>query len=186
MRVLSNNQDVEGLLARDHRSLDFLLQEVIAAFDDNNASGVLARLDLLWARLAMHIRAENLHLFSVTLKAIDNSEGVDETEVREVIERLQIDHDFFMNKLATAVKLMRKSIAEDVQTAAESLEPVRRIVSEVVTRLETHNQLEEELVYGLPAKLLAPNEVSELAASIRHELEKLPPRFAKGGEFTST
>jgi hemerythrin-like domain-containing protein len=172
----------EQLLAEDHHALDKLLNALVAAIDENDLATTFARLDLFWARLAMHIRAENLRLFPALLKAVDNdpddqgTRNLDPMVARQAIDRLHSDHDFFMGELAAAVKIMRESMPISTREN-ETLDQVRQIVVAVNKRLESHNQLEEELVYRLPAKLLSTDEQSELAASIRRELENLPPRF---------
>lgn len=61
------------LLVNDHAELDLLLRGLPAEFDRGAARDVLAKLDLAWARLAVHIRAEHLHLFPALLKAADRS-----------------------------------------------------------------------------------------------------------------
>jgi hypothetical protein len=59
------------LLAHDHSELDGLLDAACSAL----AAGALERsfetVDVFWARLAMHIRAEHLHLFPTVLQAVD-------------------------------------------------------------------------------------------------------------------
>lgn len=176
---LPEEQNVEELLAADHRALDVLLRELIADFYVSDASATFSRLDLFWARLAMHIRAENLHLFPAILDAGDDKfGGQDSVEAREALDKLRRDHDFFMHELAEAVNVMRAFMKSDTQmNAVEQLQPVREIVIRVAERLEAHNRLEEGLVYRLPETLLEPARQSELAAEVRRELENLPPRF---------
>ena len=172
-------QDVEELLAADHRALDLLLKELIADFHISEVSTTFSRLDLFWARLAMHIRAENLHLFPAILEAVeDKSGGQNSAEAREALDKLRRDHDFLMHELANAVNVMRDFMKADHQSnALEQLQPVREIIIRVTERLEAHNRLEEGLVYRLPERLLAPAQQFELAAEVRRELENLPPRF---------
>lgn len=179
----------QQLLAEDHEALDTLLRALLTAIDQGDSTTIFARLDLFWALLAVHIRAENLCLFPAILNAIHNklsaseSRGVDAMQARQAINRLRSDHDFFMHELAEAVKIIREpTVVNDRRNETETVNQVRQIVAVVNNRLESHNQLEEELVYRLPEKILSMDEQSEVAASIRRELDNLPPRFAKSWE----
>ncbi len=178
------SQNAEGLLAEDHEELDKLLRALLRALDEGDAATAFARLDLLWARLAMHIRAENLHLFPTILKAVDDNLGEREdkilssAEACETINKLRTDHDFFMHQLASAVKIMREILATNSRNSKARLDDVRQIISAVNERLKWHNRVEEELVYGLPASLLEPAEEAALEVQILGELENLPPRFS--------
>jgi iron-sulfur cluster repair protein YtfE (RIC family) len=177
------SQSAERLLAEDHEALDKLLTALLAALDEGDAAKAFARLDLFWARLAMHIRAEHLHLFPGILEALDGGtlKGGDETltsaEAREAIAQLHDDHDFFMHELAGAIKLMRDCRTTGGGDPASKIEGVRQTLATVRNRLEAHNKLEEELVYRLPAKLFGPEEQNALGVEIRDELKNLPPRF---------
>jgi hypothetical protein len=182
--ALSNLAGTERLLAADHAELDELSRGLRANLDRGDAAGAFATLDLFWARLAMHIRAENLHLFPAILAALAHAaEGrADLTpapgEVREAVAQLRGDHDFFMHELARAVNMMREVLptSEGGQTLAV-VRDVGRIMRAVEERLAGHNSLEEEFVYGLPAVLLSAAGQAALAARVEHELTNLPPRF---------
>ena len=181
MSPTKNSQSAEGLLARDHEALDKLLNALLAALDKRDAPTAFAHLDLFWARLAMHIRAEHLHLFPAILTALrgDNFGHVEistPAEARETIAQLHRDHDFFMHELAVAIKVMRNEITAGVDVA-NHIEGVRQVITTVRDRLEVHNKLEEGIVYRLPARLFEPVERVALARQIRGELENLPPRF---------
>ena len=63
------------LLADDHSAVDKLLLSVRAALEAQDASRSHAALDLFWARLAVHIRAEHLHLFPAVLQRIINNQN---------------------------------------------------------------------------------------------------------------
>jgi hypothetical protein len=177
------SQGAEGLLSEDHEALDKLLSALLAALDQRDAAKAFARLDLFWARLAMHIRGEHVHLFPAILRALhgDTGKRADETpstaEAREAIARLRRDHDFFMHELARAIKAMRDRRTTARGDSAIKIESVRQTIATLRNRLEAHNKLEEELVYRLPAKLLEPEEQTALAVQIRDELKNLPPRF---------
>jgi hypothetical protein len=54
-----------SVLAHDHSEIDTLTRDLLAALEEGDKLQVdklqvFARLDLLWARLAVHIRAEHL------------------------------------------------------------------------------------------------------------------------------
>jgi iron-sulfur cluster repair protein YtfE (RIC family) len=177
------SQNAEGLLAEDHEALGKLLHDLLAALGQADEPAALKRLDLFWARLAMHIRGEHLHLFPAILSAFDGdtSELADETptvsEAREAIAQLHSDHDFFMHQLADAIKIMRDCRAAGGGDSTSAIESVRQIIATVRDRLEVHNKLEEDMVYRWPARLLEPAEQTALEVEIRGELKNLPPRF---------
>lgn len=195
MKVLggtkSNNppareQTAEELLTQDHNALDHLLQTLTKYFDVSDAATTCARLDLFWARLAMHIRAENLHVFPSILNALDANPDAQEnsmtnrSELTEALAVLRRDHEFFMLELARAVTRMRDCVSAD-QPSGTSKSPseVSRTIGEIAERLNLHNKLEEELIYRLPERLISSTHQQELAANVRRELENLPPRFAR-------
>jgi hypothetical protein len=178
-------QSAEELLAEDHEALAELLSALLAEFAERDAPAAFAHLDLFWARLAMHIRAEHLHLFPAILGALPGDPGKcadgtpSTTKAREAIAQLRSDHDFFMHELARAVKIMREFPTQNGSSnEAEVLDNVRQIISAVNDRLKLHNTLEEELVYRLPEKLLEVADQSALEVQIRDELKNLPPRFS--------
>jgi hypothetical protein len=184
MTKSSNTWGPERLLAEDHEALGELLRVLLTRLDEGDAAAAFPHLDLFWARLAMHIRAENLHLFPAILNApaldAKGCEGatLSPEEARGAIARLRSDHDFFMHELARAVSTVRELMASPGdETKTERLPGVRQIISAVSVRLEAHNVLEEEQVYRLPASLLTSAEQSALAARMRREIENLPPRF---------
>src|SRR5260370_32958457 len=103
---------VESLLEDDHASLNQLLIELDAELIKPDINRAFELLDLFWARLAVHIRAENLHLFPALANADpllfngrDNLPTFDEAQ--NVIRRLRLDHDFFMSELALTIKSSR-------------------------------------------------------------------------------
>ena len=180
-----NTQRLERLLAGDHAELDELLRALDDALAGGDAAAAFARLDLFWARLAMHIRAENLHLFPTILAALaDESEKFERltsalSEARANIAQLRVDHDFFMHELARAVKVLRDLIrTPGDECALNVVRDVSQSISVLAARLAAHNRLEEERVYRLPAILLGAAEQAELAANVERELGKLPPRFS--------
>lgn len=182
MSSSEQSQKAEALLANDHVELDGLLHALLETLDEGDREAGFARLDLFWARLAMHIRAEHLHLFPAILDASDSGRlkgsAPSSIEAREAIDKLRDDHDFFMEELAGAVKTMRELLAEASSRSSEGrFVEVRRVVLSLKERLESHNRLEEETVYPLTALILEAAEQSTLATKMRGEIENLPPRF---------
>jgi hypothetical protein len=174
------------LLAHDHSELDAALAALVAALAEGDAARSLERLDLFWARLAVHIRAENIHLFPVLLRAAEASRGSapaagapEPKEIRNLVAQLRDDHDFFMRELTAAAKQLR-ALSRSGQPGG--LREVREKIGAVSRRLDTHNALEESQVYRWAAFLLNLPAQTALNENIRRELENLPSRFRKPGE----
>ena len=172
---------IDAILEHDHESLDQLLtkldQELAAPAEDR----AFELLDLFWARLAVHIRAEHLHLFPALVNAASQFSGDDSlpsfAEVEEMIAELRSGHDFFMKELADMMKNAR-DIREQHASFDEDGRRLRERLSAIRTRLRVHNQLEEEHVYVWPTRVLDQQTLAALLSNLRHELENLPPRFA--------
>ncbi len=160
---------VREVLERDHTEIDVLYADVLELLIRDNGDAALKLLDLLWARLAVHIRAEHHHLFPAVL-ALD-------AELRPVIDSLRRDHDFFMRELATAVRELRTAKRAHAGKSL-ALGSVRARVKAVGNRLADHNRTEEERIYPRDANLDSTNG-SDLVRSLRSELVNLPPRFTK-------
>ncbi|HEX8749049.1 MAG TPA: hypothetical protein VF717_17875, partial [Pyrinomonadaceae bacterium] len=102
------------VLADDHAKVGELIHLLLASLDEGDKARSFERLDLLWARLAVHIRAEHLCLFPSILGALGKSTSRHSTgepgseRVREVLELLRADHDFFMVELGKAVNAARE------------------------------------------------------------------------------
>ena len=161
------------MLAHDHSEIDTLIADLLAALEKGDQLQVFPRLDLLWARLAVHIRAEHLCLFPSILGAnfSDTGSGPTYQEAQDVIDQLRLDHEFFMRELGTSVNSMRK------QQDASDTEVLRRSVVELQTRLAKHNQLEENHIYKWVNVLLGEAEQSVLVARLKREIENIPARF---------
>jgi hypothetical protein len=176
------NNSVESLLEGDHESLGQLLTELFGELAKHNLPRAFELLDLFWARLAVHIRAENLHLFPALVNAeasLFTGKGGLPTrdEAHNVLLQLRSDHDFFMKELAEMIKRARGIRAgqeEDFNVAEE----LGRRLTVIRKRLEAHNRLEEERTYAWPALVLDELSMAELSDRLRQELENLPPRFA--------
>jgi hemerythrin HHE cation binding domain-containing protein len=172
------------LLAHDHDELDQLLNGFFSALSAGDINQSYAMLDRFWARLAMHIRAEHLHLFPSLLRALENpgqtkraGEGPSLEKARSTISRLQEDHDYFMRELAAAVKQAGQLRTSTEAVASAELSKVREQVMGVSQRLESHNQLEESQAYQWSELLLEPAERAALNERMQKELGNLPPRF---------
>ena len=184
MTSIDGENGSADLLAEDHDQLDGLLRSLFKALDQGDKAAAFNQLDLLWACLAMHIRAEHLCLFPAVLEALAGRQqpsggGTPSlTEARQIIARLRADHDFFMRELAGAVKLMRElQAAPEGDSESDSLRGVRQSIAALSDRLAAHNSVEEERVYRWPAMLLDPAEQSALMGRVRREINNLPPRF---------
>jgi hypothetical protein len=97
---------------------------------------IYATLDLFWARLAVHIRAEHLHLFEAILQAVNRKPGGVDTapspdEAERTIEELRGDHNFFMRELSQAVAVIRGLLTEPETDPAEQLQTVRERIDAV-------------------------------------------------------
>lgn len=182
---------VESLLEDDHHSLSDLLAELDGELDGeiakSNVSRAFRLLDLFWARLAVHIRAENLHLFPALAGVSSLVEGGGEptsdgiqlasVDVGKILSQLRSDHDFFMKELADMIKLMREMAGRDSSHVAE-IADLRRRLMVIKERLDQHNKLEEEQVYLWPALVLDEQTMDRLRESLRKELSNIPPRFS--------
>ena len=120
---------VEALLEDDHESLGRLLAKLDSELAKPNLSVAFELLDLFWARLAVHIRAENLHVFPALANSsaplFTGSGGLPTyTQAQSVLVHLRSDHDFFMKELAALIKVMRE-IAGSELARLEELEDLR-------------------------------------------------------------
>ena len=174
------------ILVDDHAEVDALLRGVLLAFDGGAAREVFSKLDYLWARLAVHIRAEHLHLFPALLSAasVKGAGRMPGTptprEVADSVEGLREDHDFFMRELAEAVNGARSQAARGVAADTNERLRLRGKVQAVAERLSEHNRLEEEQVYHWESALLPDKARAELRDRMKREIENLPPRFSDG------
>lgn len=174
----------DNLLEEDHDSVAALISQLCLALDGRDVERSFAKLDLVWARLAVHIRAEHLCLFPAVLDAarqLRASAGgaARLVEAEAAISQLKHDHDFFMRGLAGAVKTMRElRSTQDSAAVEEALRSVRQTITAVTARLEEHNRLEEEQVYRWPAAVLNLDGQARLAECVRREIGNQPPRFA--------
>src|SRR5690349_3768760 len=126
------------LLLDDHRAVDEVLTELLTALKNNDVRASYVKLDLLWARLAVHIRAEHLHLFPAVINRLaQSSSGAALSEAQSLVENLRADHDFFMRELARAVGVFREIPLETTADKART-NSVLDAVLEVKKRLTIH------------------------------------------------
>jgi hypothetical protein len=179
--VSSNTQTAGRFLEQDHQSLDGLFALFQSSLDEGRVVPAFELLDLIWARLAIHIRAEHLCLFPALLNAparrFSPRDGAPEfKEVQDALALLRSDHDFFMHELASAVNFLR-SLKDSKDVSSSELDDVRDRVNAVYARLDEHNRIEEERAYKWIALVLTEAERVSLLASVESEFEKQPPRF---------
>ena len=170
------------LLSDDHHAVGEVLQQLLMALDNKDVQTSFSKLDLLWARLAVHIRAEHLHLFPAVINHFTKQSdriGPDASEAQAVVDELRTDHDFFMHELARAIGILRE-LPHKIKSAKHELKlaAVKDIVREIEERLATHNDVEENQIYLWSSSLLTESERLDLVARINAELEKRPPRFS--------
>lgn len=162
--------EVHLRLSDDHHAVGEVLEQLLTALENKAVQTSYSRLDLLWARLAVHIRAEHLHLFPMVIERVAES---DLSEAQVVVKNLRGDHDFFMHELARAIAILRE-LPDEAKLAA-----VTGIVRKVEERLTTHNDIEENQIYRWSSTLLSESEQLELLARINAELKNRPPRFSE-------
>ena len=172
-----------AILSNDHLELGALLLELLNSLDEANADEAYARLDTLWARLAVHIRAENVQVFPDILRALDAQRAAGRQDVeqsallRASIERLRSDHDVFMSELKDAVKAVRKVIDDrDGKQASVVLRSLLHRLGTLERAFENHNR-EEDSVYPMAASVLDSAVMDDLMNRVRRELAALPPRL---------
>jgi hypothetical protein len=171
-------------LADDHVALDEVLSQLQTGLNSGEAAGSHSQLDLFWARLAVHIRAEHLHLFPAVMNSLSCTSAEQRfsltlSEARTGVERLRADHDFFMHELAQAIGILRDLLkATDRHAVDDGIRIVRAAVLEIEKRLVLHNELEENTIYRWAAIILNDQEQTDLAMRINAELANRPSRFS--------
>jgi hemerythrin superfamily protein len=172
------------LLADDHLAIDGLLKELKTALESGDVETSQAKLDLFWARLAVHIRAEHLHLFPMVMSALRETTRDDSSELvlmgaEDAIGELRNDHNFFIRDLAEAIQTIRTLRKfSDQRIDRKGLNKIQSSVLEIEGRLIRHNLLEEHKVYRWAGMVLSEQKQIELAREIERELTNRPPRFS--------
>lgn len=149
------------------------MSDVQEALSVGDIAKIYRSLDLFWARLAVHIRAEHLVVFPAVLDSIESDPDKNEF-ISATLRDLRHDHDFFIRELARAVKAMR--LVPEFGNEPETIEIVTRLVEGVAARLSTHNRIEEEMIYPL-AGAGSVNRETTVASKTRAELQNMPARF---------
>ena len=171
-------------LAHDHAALDEVLNQLQTALERGDVAASHSKLDLFWARLAVHVRAEHLHLFPAIIDGSSCPSGEQTlaftlSEAQSTVERLRADHDFFMHQLAQAIGILRDLLKATNRNAIdEGTRTVRDAVLEIEKRLVIHNELEENKIYRWATTILDEQEQTDLANRIHAELANRPPRFS--------
>jgi hemerythrin superfamily protein len=173
--LLRRNMQSQTLqqLSDDHHAVGEVLKQLLTALDNKDVQTSYSKLDLLWARLAVHIRAEHLHLFPAVTSQLTN-------EAEAIVESLRADHNFFMHELARAIGILHELRRQQIVTTSDATKfaVVGEIVRQIEKRLATHNEIEEIQIYRWSSIMLSEQEQSDLLARISAELENRPPRFS--------
>lgn len=157
------------------------MAQVFEAICDGDAVLTFQKLDLFWARLAMHIRAEHLHLFPALLALGPVADKAPES-LAEVLEGLRDDHNYFMKELANSIKLLRSLTAAVPPDPSADLRSIHQTMTDLQLRLGAHNEIEENRIYALAGHVPEPADGPDLKALINKELSNLPQRFGRGRE----
>ncbi len=165
--------EIDELMGKDHADIDQLLKSVFEMIRTRDAALVYTRLDLFWARLAVHIRAEHHQLFPELTNAARSTAGLKDeaAELESVMDGLRTDHDHFMKELAALVKIARSE-------SVISLSELKVRLNALSDRLLAHNKIEESRIYPLAERLLSGSRSAALIRMLRNELENMPARFA--------
>jgi hemerythrin superfamily protein len=171
-------------LSDDHLAIDSVLKDLKTALEWSDVETSHAKLDLFWARLAVHIRAEHLHLFPTVMTGLREKTSDDQSKLAlmaadAAIDQLREDHNFFMRELSDAIQTIRTlGKISDKRIDLDGLEKVQTAVLEIERRLVRHNALEENKVYRWAGLVLSEQKQIELAMEIDRELANRPPRFS--------
>jgi len=180
---------MKDILVEDHAEMDDLLRRVRSALDRKDPEAAFSLLDLLWARLAVHIRAENTLLFPALERAHDRLSIARRPEARHgpahppapLIAELREDHDFFMRELTRAVLALKQLCRTSSCAEAERVcDQVRRTLAAVEERLRRHNEREESGVYQLAHQWLDTAQMEKLRRRIADDLRRMPSRWTSG------
>ena len=164
---------VSEQLIVDHAALDKVLKQLQAALHRSDLETAHTTLDLFWARLAVHIRAEHLHLFPMVLTCVGD-------EAQQIVAQLRQDHEFFMHGLGRAVEMMRHLLTISEQPILEErLKSLENNILQIEQRLVQHNEIEENQVYHWATTHLNAEEQARLIEQVTKELRNRPSRFTE-------
>lgn len=174
---------VSERLINDHAGVDKVLKQLQTALRGNDVEIAHTKLDLFWARLAVHIRAEHLHLFPTVLSSLEDRAASDAPTLEKaqtVVAQLRQDHDFFMHELARAVEITRQlATTSEPAVLSNGLAEVKNALLQVEQRLVKHNEVEESQIYRWATLLLNSVDQEKLIERITMELRKHPARFTQ-------
>ena len=169
-------------LSDDHQAVSNVLKQLLTLLNNKDVAASHSKLDLLWARLAVHIRAEHLHLFPTVLNRLTGSTAdaaaPELSEAQSIVENLRADHDFFMRELARTIGVLRELPKQTSASDEAKFAAVGDVVREIENRLVTHNEIEENQIYHWANTILTKPEQTDLATRINAELENRPSRFS--------
>ena len=172
-------------LKSDHAVLAEILDQLKIQLAKPDLPWAFETLDLFWASLAVHIRAENICLFPALLSAPRSKFGewnnVPDFEAAKIaIEGLRADHCLFMTELGQSMKELRGLIIHpENYSVTDVVADLRRRINSLGELLHEHNEKEEEVVYRWPSLLLDDESLNQLEVGIVTEIENMPPRFAR-------
>jgi hypothetical protein len=172
-------------LADDHSALNKVLAELQHLLSRGDVTEAYLELDLFWTRLAVHIRAEHLHLFPTILfeaartpTGESDMPGLSLSRAELLIEQLRGDHDFFMTELARCILSMRQLFGQEHEHVVPELRRIQETIKEIDRRLALHNDVEETEVYTW-VDSLSDEKQEELMQVIDAELTNLPSRLQR-------
>jgi len=167
-------------LVTDHEDINALMDRLDPALEAGDPEAALRQLDVLWARLGVHIRSEHLLTFEALREARPSGSDVSEGELEETHLRLREDHDLFMRELSAVAKLLKehRGINEDAPMPAGMTDHVREHLDRVLRVLDTHTGVEEQRGYPWREKWLSPEKQEMIREQMRYQLDNVPARFA--------
>ncbi|MEO5859937.1 MAG: hemerythrin domain-containing protein [Pyrinomonadaceae bacterium] len=171
------NTQMDDLLTHDHSEIDTMVDNVVGMFSSGEPGPIYQAIDLIWARLAIHIRAEHLHLFPTLTDASRFLNATEAHSIENRIEELRKDHNFFMREMIGTIKTMRQIVANPDSSELSRLGDVKQRIGGLRRRLIMHNGKEESEIYPLADRLLSPEAAAMLRTKMRSELDNLPPRL---------
>ncbi len=167
----------DEMLTRDHSEIDALDGQIMDLLTSGESEALYKAIDFFWARLAIHIRAEHLHLFPTITEALHLLDATEAAAIKDKIEKLHEDHNFFMREMIGAIKTMRQIVDDPDSDELSRLGEVNERLENVRRRMIVHNKTEESEIYPLADRLLVADAARMLRYKMKRELDNLPPRF---------
>jgi len=174
---------------KEHQMMDEVLGDLATLLQKEDVEWSFELLDLFWRQLTVHIRAENVCLFPTILNApreIFGKNGLpDFEEVKVAIDQLRADHNFLVDQLSQALRLLRELLnstdAPPADVVTNSIGEIRARIMAVSERLRSHAELEEEQVYKWPELILSPEQLETLQEAFLREGDTIPRNVARPG-----